>query len=45
MEENIFMAEKKQFSFEEYLQYDEESRGILGAELPVIVYRLLEYSL
>ena len=45
MEENIFMAGKKQITFEEYLQYDAESRGNLGAELPVIVYRLLEYSL
>ena len=45
MEDNIFMAEKKQITFEECLQYDEESRGNLGAELPVIVYRLLEYSL
>lgn len=45
MKDNIFMAEKKQITFEEYLQYDEESRGNLGAELPVIVYRLLEYSL
>ena len=45
MEENIFMSEKKQITFEEYLQYDENSRGNLGEELPVIVYRLLEYSL
>ena len=42
MEENIFMSEKKQITFEEYLQYDENSRGNLGEELPVIVYRLLE---
>lgn len=45
MENNIFMKEKKPISFEEYLQYDENSRGNLGGELPVIVYRLLEYSL
>lgn len=45
MEDNIFMKEKKPISFEEYLQYDENSRGNLGGELPVIVYRLLEYSL
>ncbi|MBU5482250.1 4-vinyl reductase [Blautia sp. MSJ-19] len=31
--------------FEEYLKYDENSRGNLGEELPVIVYRMLEYSL
>ena len=45
MESNIFMKEKKPISFEEYLQYDENSRGNLGGDLPVIVYRLLEYSL
>lgn len=43
--ENIFMKEQKKITFEEYLQYDENSRGNLGEELPVIVYRLLEYSL
>ena len=39
------MKEQKEITFEEYLQYDENSRGNLGGELPVIVYRLLEYSL
>lgn len=43
--ENIFMTDQKPISFEEYLQYDESSRSNLGEELPVIVYRLLEYSL
>lgn len=45
MENNIFMADRKPISFEEYLQYDEKSRGNLGEELPVMVYRMLEYSL
>ena len=45
MDENIFMKEKKPISFEDYLEYDENSRGNLGGELPVIVYRLLEYSI
>ena len=40
-----FMKEKKPISFEDYLKYDENSRGNLGGELPVIVYRLLEYSI
>ncbi len=39
------MKEKKPISFEDYLEYDENSRGNLGGELPVIVYRLLEYSI
>ena len=44
MVDNIFLAEKKPIQFEEYLQYNEESRENLGEELPVLVYRLLEYS-
>ena len=43
--DNIFMADRKPIQFEEYLKYDENSRGILGVELPVLVYLLLEYSL
>ena len=42
---NIFLAEKLPIQFEEYLQYNEGSRGNLGEELPVVVYRLLEYSI
>ncbi len=45
MEDNIFFADKKPLRFEEYLRYDENSRGNLGEELPVLVYRMLEYSL
>ena len=43
--DNIFMADRKPIQFEEYLKSDENSRGNLGEELPVLVYRLLEYSL
>lgn len=39
------MQDQKPIKFEDYLQFDEGSRGNLGEELPVIVYRLLEYSL
>lgn len=45
MENNIFFADKKPLRFEEYLKYDENSRGNLGEELPVLIYRMLEYSL
>lgn len=45
MGENIFLAGRKPIQFEEYLKYDENSRGNLGEELPVLVYRMLEYSL
>lgn len=45
MGENIFLADKKPITFGEYLQYDRNSRGNLGDELPVMVYRMLEYSM
>ena len=45
MGNNIFMTDRLPIRFEEYLQYDENSRENLGQELPVLVYRMLEYSL
>ena len=45
MEHNIFMENQKPISFEQYLQYDENSRSKLGETLPVLVYRMLEYSI
>lgn len=45
MEENIFLKGRKPIQFEEYLKYDENSRDNLGGELPVLVYRMLEYSM
>ena len=44
-ENNIFMADRKEVTLEDYLRFDANSRGNLGAELPVLVYRMLEYSL
>ena len=45
MNNNIFMEDQKPLSFEQYLQYDEKSRSNLGETLPVLVYRMLEYSM
>ena len=45
MVDNIFLADRKPLTLEDYLQFSEGSRGNLGDELPVLVYRLLEYSL
>ena len=45
MEYNIFMEDKKTTSFEDYLIFADGSRENLGNELPVMVYRMLEYSL
>lgn len=42
---NIFLENQKEVPFEEYLHFDEESRGNLGDSVPLAVYRLLEYSL
>lgn len=45
MEENIFRTERKPLTLDDYLRYDAASRGNLGSQLPVMVYRMLEYSL
>ncbi len=43
--DNIFLADQKPLSLEDYLRYDGSSRGNLGADIPVFVYRMLEFSL
>lgn len=45
MEENIFLSNTKPIKFEDYLQFNNEGRSNLGGELPVLIYRLLEYSI
>lgn len=45
MEENIFMKNQTQPVLEDYLSYASGSRENLGEMLPVVVYRMLEYSL
>ena len=45
MSDNVFLEDRKELEFTEYLNYDENGRGNLGNELPVIVYRMLEFSL
>ena len=45
MNYNVFMEDQKPLSFEKYLQYDEKAAAISGKLLPVLVYRMLEYSL
>lgn len=42
---NIFLKEKKQLQLSDYMGFKAEGRGNLGNELPIMVYRLLEYSL
>lgn len=45
MGSNVFLENIQEIKFEDYFKYDTNSRGNLGDELPVMVYRLLEYSL
>lgn len=46
MSDNIFLKEnKKQMFLEEYMNYNVGGRENLGSQLPVAVYRLMEYSL
>lgn len=42
---NIFFEEHKKLTLVEYMNYGVEGRGNLGEELPVFVYRMMEYSL
>lgn len=45
MSENVFLKNKKPATLADYLSFTDGSRGNLGDELPVAVYRMLEYSL
>lgn len=45
MVENIFLEGRKKFTLADYMNFNPEGRGNLGEELPITVYRLLEYSL
>ena len=43
--DNVFMENVKKLELEDYLQNVTIGRGNLGDDIPLIVYRLLEYSL
>lgn len=45
MEDNIFLKEQKPITLDTYLQYSKDGRENLGDQLPVFVYRMLEFSL
>lgn len=45
MIENVFCDRQKKYSLEDYMNYEASGRGNLGGEIPITVYRLLEYSL
>ena len=43
--DNIFLKDKKEETLDSFLNYSESGRENLGDTLPVMVYRMLEYSL
>lgn len=45
MKDNVFLKDRKEWKLADYMQAQGNGRENLGAELPVSVYRLLEYSL
>lgn len=44
-EENIFLANRPKITLEDYLGYNCSGRGNLDEDIPVFVYRMLEYTL
>lgn len=43
--DNVFLEDQKKLHLADYMNFDVAGRGNLGDEIPVPVYRLLEYSL
>lgn len=45
IESNVFLKTKKELTLEEYMNYNPNGRDNLGDYVPILVYRLMEYSL
>ncbi len=45
MVDNVFASDAKEITLDDYLGFETKERENLGSELPVVVYRMLEYSL
>lgn len=45
MNDNVFLEDQEKPSFEEYMEFAKECRGNMGEDIPLAVYRLLEYSI
>ncbi|MBD5393119.1 MAG: 4-vinyl reductase [Lachnospiraceae bacterium] len=45
IERNIFLENDKKPDLTDYMKFNSSERGNLGNEIPVLVYRLLEYSI
>lgn len=42
---NIFLEDKPMDTFDTFMKYDAQGRENLGDQIPVLIYRMLEYSL
>lgn len=42
---NIFLEDKPMDTFDTFMKYDAQGRKNLGDQIPVLIYRMLEYSL
>ncbi|MDY3766613.1 MAG: 4-vinyl reductase [Lachnospiraceae bacterium] len=45
MEKNVFLEERKELELSDYMHFQSGDRGNLGGQVPVMIYRLLEYSI
>ena len=45
MRDNVFLENKKELELADFMNYTDGSRGNLGKDIPVTIYRLLEYSI
>ena len=45
MRDNVFLENKKELELADFMNYADGSRGNLGQDIPVTIYRLLEYSI
>ena len=45
MRDNVFLENKKELELADFMNYADGSRGNLGKDNPVTIYRLLEYSI
>lgn len=43
--DNVFLENQKKLTLEDYMNFHTSGRGNMGDEIPIAVYRLLEYSI
>ena len=45
MKRNVFLENGQELDLSDYMKFGKEERKILGSEIPIMVYRLMEFSL